>query len=93
LQRNIHCRSNRKFTKKYSKNEQFMNKTLKDLWKYNKNAQKNKTQPPSFLPWTQNLTVKLMGAYNFHKNQKQNLKHKRQLNFFIYSSWKKYVLN
>jgi hypothetical protein len=25
-------------TKKYSKNEQLMNKTLKDLWKYNKNA-------------------------------------------------------
>jgi hypothetical protein len=29
---------NRKFTKKYSKNEQLMNKTLKDLWKYSKNA-------------------------------------------------------
>jgi hypothetical protein len=29
---------NRKFTKKYSKNEQLMNKTIKDLWKYSKNA-------------------------------------------------------
>jgi hypothetical protein len=45
----------------FSKNEQLMNKTIKDLWKYSKNAKIKKTKK-SFWPWTQNLTVELLGV-------------------------------
>jgi hypothetical protein len=88
-QKDIHCHSNRKFTKKYRKNEQLMNKMIKDLWKYNKNAKKKKiiiiilALDPKFHSWT-------FGCITFTKIKKKLkfaiIKHKRKLNFLSYSS-------
>jgi hypothetical protein len=85
-QKDIHCHSNRKFTKKYCKNEQLMNKTIKDLWKYNKNAKK-KNNNFGLGPKISQLNF---WVYNLHKNKKKLkfvfIKHKRKLNFLSYSS-------
>ena len=60
--------SNRKFTKKYCKNQQLMNRTLKDLWKYNKNEKKTYFGPRI------KISQLNFWVHSLHKNPEKKIK-------------------